>query len=181
MNFNTTKEIILKFSNYLVANGISPLSLKFYRCDINHFLINVILLSDITPEFINLYINNSIKNSSIKTTNRRLSTIRKFSQFLIDRGLSSFDFSKDIRNVFSADTKAKYISEKIASFDSFLIDQKISKNTRRNYLSDINRFILWQKKNWPNTKIKLLSVVLLTMTFMPQVLFDLRHEGVIRN
>lgn len=146
MNLDETNEINLKFSNFLVKNGISPLSLKFYKSDLNHFLQNINLISEINSKLLNLYITNSLKNSSIKTTNRRLSTIRKFSQFLIDNGLSSFDFSKDIKNIIPANTEAKYLSEKIATFDSFLINQKVSKNTRRNYLSDINKFITWQKK-----------------------------------
>jgi hypothetical protein len=49
------------------------------------------------------------------------------------------------------------------------------------YFPAILIFALWQKKNLPNRKIFFISMALFVFTFLPQVLFDLRHEGILRN
>lgn len=40
-------------------------------------------------------------------------------------------------------------------------------------------FALWQRKNLPSTKILLLSVAALSITVLPQILFDLKHNGIL--
>lgn len=40
-------------------------------------------------------------------------------------------------------------------------------------------FALWQRKKIPNLKTFLLSAFLLFVTFLPQILFDLKHEGIL--
>lgn len=42
-------------------------------------------------------------------------------------------------------------------------------------------FLIWQWKNRPDLKNLIISVVLFTLTFAPLVLFDLKHEGILRN
>ena len=43
----------------------------------------------------------------------------------------------------------------------------------------IGIFALWQRKNLPNRKILLLSVAAFAMTVLPQIAFDLKHNGVL--
>lgn len=42
-------------------------------------------------------------------------------------------------------------------------------------------FLIWQWKNRPDFKNLVISVILFTLTFAPLVLFDLKHEGILRN
>ncbi len=42
-------------------------------------------------------------------------------------------------------------------------------------------FVIWQRKNWPNRKQLIISCVLFTLTFLPLLLFDLKHDGILRN
>ncbi|MBI4157557.1 glycosyltransferase family 39 protein, partial [Candidatus Woesebacteria bacterium] len=49
------------------------------------------------------------------------------------------------------------------------------------YIPAILMFALWQRKNLPNMKIFLLSVLVFISTIIPQVIFDIRHEGILRS
>ncbi len=49
------------------------------------------------------------------------------------------------------------------------------------YFPALTIFAIWQRKNWPDRKNLLLSVVLFTVTFAPLVLFDLKHEHILLN
>ncbi|QQG42190.1 MAG: glycosyltransferase family 39 protein [Candidatus Woesebacteria bacterium] len=42
-------------------------------------------------------------------------------------------------------------------------------------------FTIWQKKNWPDLKNLLFSVLLFIITFAPLVIFDFKHDGILRN
>lgn len=48
------------------------------------------------------------------------------------------------------------------------------------YFPAILIFVIWQKKNWPDLKNLLLSIFLFVITFAPLVLFDLKHQGILR-
>lgn len=48
------------------------------------------------------------------------------------------------------------------------------------YLLAIILFIIWQWKNRPDTRNLILSLVLFGITFFPLVIFDLRHDGILR-
>lgn len=49
------------------------------------------------------------------------------------------------------------------------------------YFPAIFIFFLWQWKNRPNRKYFIWSVILFVLTFLPMVLFDLKHDGILRN
>src|SRR3989344_8911537 len=106
---------MLQFQNYLKTKDLSLKSLKNYKSDITHFTGWSILklkalgsyvenLEEITPflssKFINEYtgymLENSIPNKSI---NRRLSTLRHLSKFLVSSQVIGFDFMNGIENV----------------------------------------------------------------------------------
>lgn len=47
------------------------------------------------------------------------------------------------------------------------------------YFPAILTFAIWQRKNLPNKKILAFCFFILFITFAPQIIFDLRHEGVL--
>lgn len=146
------QEIIIKFSNFLVSKGVSPKSLKFYRSD----LLNYLNFSDPNTQYsagsINSYLKLITSHSSVKTVNRKLSTLRRFSEFLLSQGITSSDFTAEIKNLTGDDDKERFLASSIDSFDRFLINQKVSKSTRSNYLSDINKYLSWNKKSGDGVK-----------------------------
>ncbi len=49
------------------------------------------------------------------------------------------------------------------------------------YFPAIFIFFVWQWKNRPNRKMLIWSIALFVLTFAPMVLFDLKHDGILRN
>lgn len=47
------------------------------------------------------------------------------------------------------------------------------------YFPAVLIFAIWQRKNLPNKKLALLALFFLFVAFVPQIIFDLRHEGVL--
>ncbi len=47
------------------------------------------------------------------------------------------------------------------------------------YFPALAVFALWQRKNWPTRKILTISVLVFILTFLPLVLFDLKHGGIL--
>ncbi len=41
-------------------------------------------------------------------------------------------------------------------------------------------FAVWQRKNWPDRRNLILSILLFAATFSPLVIFDLKHQGILR-
>ncbi|MBL7036774.1 site-specific integrase, partial [Candidatus Microgenomates bacterium] len=124
-------------------SGISLSSLKFYKSDIANFLGFVKDVDNISPETVKEYTSLSLSNSSKATTNRRLSTLRRFSKFLIALNMRTSDFMNEVQSL--PDNQKQALS-KIEKFDRYLLTQKVSKNTRKMYLSDTNKFLLWQER-----------------------------------
>jgi len=48
------------------------------------------------------------------------------------------------------------------------------------YFPALAIFLVWQRKNWPDRKIFLWSGVVFFATAIPQILFDIRHSGILR-
>ncbi len=164
------------FSKYLTNLGISPKSHKNYRSDLSHFSGWLILkirsfgsyvenLTESVPflshnlslEYKNYMLQN---NMPIKTVNRRLSTLRHFSRFLVSSQIIDSNFMEDIENAVLV-SEAKEVEVKnsrfsdhpsrytlpIEEFRSYLQSEKVSDNTIKNYLSDIKQFMSWLESN----------------------------------
>ena len=151
-----------EFNKYLYNLGISSKSHKNYRSDLNHFTGWLILkirsfgsyiqtltegipfLShDLGQEYKNYMIEN---NMPLKTVNRRLSTLRHLSRFLVSTQVIDSDFMQGIENSTTAkEVKQIRISDhpSIEEFRGYLESEKISPNTIKNYLSDIKQFFNW--------------------------------------
>src|SRR5688572_13295931 len=96
-----------QFENYLQKSGISLKSIKNYKSDISHFLGWAILklkaigtyaetLLELTPflssSFASEYVSYMVSNNfPKKTINRRLSTLRHLSKFLVATQALDFD------------------------------------------------------------------------------------------
>lgn len=49
------------------------------------------------------------------------------------------------------------------------------------YFPAILIFLVWQWKNRPDRKNLILSIIFFTLTFLPLVFFDIKHDGILRN
>lgn len=151
-----------EFNNYLQNLGISAKSHKNYRSDLNHFtgwlILKVrsfgsyvetltqsipFLSHELGQEYKNYMSENAVP---MKTANRRLSTLRHLSRFLVSSQVIDANFMQGIENL----TEAKEIKEikisdhpSMAEFRSYLESERISANTIKNYLSDIRQFMVW--------------------------------------
>lgn len=103
-----------QFTEYLIAENISSITLKNYRSDLKHFFSWVAknnssheIAEMITFETITSYRQYSAENNApLKTINRRLSTLRKFCTFCISQGWLSENPAKKVINV-TAKTEIK--------------------------------------------------------------------------
>ena len=152
------------FKLYLKSQGASPVTIKNYLSDFNHFWGWLILTlksslipfdrenpttiaSQITPQIIVQYKSFLDGNKTpAKTINRRLSTLRKFGQFCLSQGWLATNPAKKVTNVTLVEprTKEEQRKEKIlAEFRKELEREKISPITAKNYLSDLRHFLGW--------------------------------------
>lgn len=161
------KNILKNFENYLLSYAhIAEKSLKFYRSDFNHFsawlILKIKTLGVMAEDFTETipFISKSLakeytkyllaNNIPSKTINRRLSTLRHLSRFLVYSQIIDTDFMEDQTNITNAQSSAL---DSIGGFAQFLEREKVSKNTSRNYLSDIRQFLVWISSN-PNVNTK---------------------------
>jgi site-specific recombinase XerD len=164
-----------EFINYLNSLGLSSISLKNYRSDLVHFVAWAILkvrslgsyvesLTEIVPflssdlgrEYTNFMTKNAVP---VKTMNRRLSTLRHLSRFLLESHVIESDFTKGIENVSTNSVKKAIVNPVSDNFREYLVNEKVSPNTIKNYLSDIRHFLTWLESNqktskvWPNQNL----------------------------
>lgn len=151
------------FFTYLGSLNLSPKSHKNYKSDLNHFLAWAILrirsygsyienLTEATP-FLSTRLAKEYKNYMslnlfpTKTVNRRLSTLRHLSRYLVLSQTIDFDFMAEVENISEAKSKKTSLSPFINEFRGYLESEKISPNTIKNYVSDIRQFLTWLEAN----------------------------------
>lgn len=164
MNNNFSDSVKNNFSKYLSVLGISSKTHKNYRSDLTHFTAWIILkirsfgsyietLTEAVPflntnlvlEYKNYLNENKVPN---KTINRRLSTIRHLSKFLLSSQLVDSDFTEGVENLTTLKVTKITLSPIINEFQAYLEAKKMSKNTLKNYLSDVRQFLSWlESKN----------------------------------
>lgn len=162
---NKLDSIKKDFIKYLDQLGISPKTHKNYRSDLSHFTGWLILkvrsfgsyiesLTEAVP-FLNSSIASEYKNYMVengiasKTVNRRLSTLRHLSRFMVAAQVINLDFMDGIENITARIKKERTLSPVIDDFRSYLESEKVSPNTIKNYLSDIRQFLSWLESNQP--------------------------------
>lgn len=151
-----TDKVVKIFLEYIELLGVSKKTEKNYRSDISNFtlwMMNRVKtwgvaaknLAETVP-FIDKqtgfdykkHLRN--KTNSIKTVNRRLSTLRHFGRFLASEQILNFDFMEKVTNVSTKKSPSKNL---ISNFEAHLKTEKVSKNTIKGYLSDTRQFLLW--------------------------------------
>ena len=154
MNNSRERDIIKEnFEKYLKECGVSEISIKNYLSDLTHFSnwLKVAAeswgaspenLTELTP-FINSSTGGSYKkylsnwSSSINTANRKLATLRHFFKFLYSNEILSFNFGEALQNI----EEKKSDNETINNFKEYLKKEGFTKNTIKNYLSDVRSFL----------------------------------------
>jgi site-specific recombinase XerD len=89
---------------------------------------------------------NSSHPSSLATTNRRLSSLRRFGQFLETSKLLSTDPTSDLLNP-NPTTKFTTMGRILTQYQNFLKDEELSNSTIKNYLSDLKSYLVWANRN----------------------------------
>lgn len=139
-----------QFEVYLLeSKKVSVKTLRNYRADLNHFLRWASLseqkiISSFSPSLVGRYKGFHLETQvPMSTTNRRLSTLRNFSRFLQDAGLVVDDPTEMLENL-KEEKKDQISFESILSdFKKHLEEQKLSKSTLKNYVSDVRAFNNW--------------------------------------
>jgi site-specific recombinase XerD len=135
------------FKNYLKIQKVSPITVKNYLADINHFLswlakktgikhqvVGKAIFGLFTKETLEEYKTDQLsENTPLSTTNRRLSTLRKFGRFGKAQGWL-IEIPK-VENITSTLVLSK--------FQKHLEKEKVSPLTIKNYLSDLRHFLGW--------------------------------------
>lgn len=158
-------EILQGFLKELYSEKISTVSAANYLSDINQFFswftrqislsgVYVEAFSDLLPFFkketgkvykeylLHLKI-------PISSLNRSLSSLRRLSKFLLFRGLLTFDFMEATGNVKRYQKNNNNLSSAplISEFERHLSLESSSKNTVKNYVSDVRHFLTWLERN----------------------------------
>jgi len=138
-----------EFKNFLLAEKISPVSLKNYLSDFRHFAGWLILKLKVKNEKLKIEdgaINHALieeyksylieNNLPHKTVNRRLSTIRKFCSFCISQGWMKENPAKKIANV-----RHPQGVNILQQFKEDLEKENIDPQTINSYLDDVREFL----------------------------------------
>ncbi|MFZ3068689.1 MAG: site-specific integrase, partial [Microgenomates group bacterium] len=156
-------ELQTLFSGFLSEAGLSAVSIKNYLSDLRHFFSYSTSISpqDNPPtvqeifqsisNYLNSYLLDQKRSMTPQNTiNRRLASIRRFSTFLeakygLVSGVSSS--SKDAPEDDSESLPT--IKKIIAQFKIFLLKEKKTHSTIKNYVSDLNHFFAWSANDTP--------------------------------
>jgi len=145
------------FKNYLQIQKASPVTIKNYLVDINHFLewlaqktgvkhqiVGKAIFGLFTEETLNEYKADQLKQKiPLVTLNRRLSSLRKFGQFGKSQGWLQKNPAEKVTNIQSTSKESKPTFEVLANFQKQLQKEKVSPLTIKNYLSDLRHFLSW--------------------------------------
>jgi hypothetical protein len=142
-------DLLLQFKEYLIATGVAYNTRKNYTSDLSTFvdylnknnqyfslLTLSFVLSDTNLENYKLWL---LKNSPLNTVNRRLSSIRKFGRFAIEKNLIDASEMGTTSNVGQSLTDQKLLL--LEKFKNYLISQGNTPNTISGYLSDIRYYM----------------------------------------
>lgn len=160
--------VIDGFINYLKSSGLSKNSIRFYKSDLSHFSgwivdknkklgVSAETFMDTVP-FLKVGVAHEYKTHLIdckippKTINRKLSTLRRFSDYLVSSGIISFDLAQGLENipglvVSNISRETDQFMSLVADFQKHLESQKASKNTIKNYVADVKHFFTWIEIN----------------------------------
>ena len=175
--------LIQSFQTYLqTQTRLSPASIKNYLSDLNFFLGFVktsfqqqdLKLAHLSPAAFSNYrqhlvnqLNSTDSGSasglSLATANRRLSALRHFGAFLKQTNLLDTNPALALPNLDALNLKSQPAAitltqrQILRHYSRFLKHEKLSSSTIKNYLSDLNQYLLWAQKTYKTTENKLSS------------------------
>lgn len=152
------------FRRYLKTQKVSQVTIKNYVVDINNFfgwlttktgihhrVAGKGILKLLTQETIEEYKTDLLfQNTPLSTINRRLSALRKFSQFVVNQGWLARNETPKVENLQPKVLQSAKPSPKkkiLIKFQKHLEQEKISRITVKNYLSDLRDFLTWLEVN----------------------------------
>lgn len=152
-------ELTSKFLAYLGTFPISSKTFKNYKSDISHFTAWIIFKIRSYGSFANSlkdalpFVKNELaydykdflseNKESEKTINRRLSTLRHLARFFLESQVLDFDFMAGVANITSRKTLNLRKHPILNEFQRQLESENVSKNTIKNYMSDVRQFFSW--------------------------------------
>lgn len=166
---------------------LSPASIKNYLSDLNFFLGFVktsfqqqdLKLAHLSPATFSSYRQHlvdqfnstdsgsadsgSASSLSLATANRRLSALRHFGAFLKQTNLLDTNPALALANLDALNLKSQPAAitltqrQILRHYSRFLKHEKLSSSTIKNYLSDLNQYLLWAQKTSQTTENKLSS------------------------
>lgn len=142
-------ELLNKFRLYLTYNRVSSLTAKNYLSDLRYFLnwYSTAFIKEFSGENLDQTVIDGFKsqNSSklaASTLERHLSSLRKFSTFLVGEGvINTSPFESPKTNQEREDDKWQ-----IKEIKDYLYLQGASPSSIKNYISDIKQFFQWTDK-----------------------------------
>lgn len=149
------------FKIYLKTQGVSPVTVKNYLADVNHFFNWLTQKTGIrhqvagnsifglfTRETLNEYKTDlRLSETPSSTINRRLSALRKLGQFAKSNGLLPENPAKEVVNTPRQDSSQNLIEGILGNFRKYLEKKQASQITIKNYLSDLRDFLSWVEAN----------------------------------
>lgn len=145
--------IIKSFKEFLTTQGASLRTQKGYVFDLQYFLnwLNKrgILVEDISHKEIKSYIKLlEDQQKSIATINRHLSTLRVFSQFLIEQNIIHFNPMQGIQNL-SFDDEIKPFLPILSAYEMEIKQQHAFSGQAAHQKTVITDFLRWVSKKTP--------------------------------
>lgn len=147
------------FKVYLKSQGVSPITVKNYLSDFNHFWGWLVLglrshgqstdsdeaiISQVNSQTIAAYKEFLTGNETpIKTINRRLSTLRRLGDCCLQQGWLTINPARKIKNTLPQKKEAESFEKILNQFRAGLEKEKVSPVTIKNYLSDVRHFLAW--------------------------------------
>jgi len=107
---------------------------------------NSIKPNQITPNKCQAYKNFLQENTPPATANRRLSSLRRLTAFLVATKQLSVDPTHSLNNL-----QNTTFPTLLNQFETYLKSQNLTPSTIKNYLSDLKNYLLWARKNIKTT------------------------------
>jgi site-specific recombinase XerD len=158
-------EIEKMFNDFLSKQGLSDKTISNYCSDVRHFLewivanngqmfsgvINSsVFFSMITPELLSAYRDQQIAGGiPASTVNRRLSSVRMLFKSATDAGLTLANPTQTLRNFSpSVPQETQTMESILGSFEQSLRHDGAADGTVKNYVSDVQQFLIWRQQKF---------------------------------
>lgn len=153
-------ELPKRFEKYLTeTQKVSRKTLRDYRADVSHFSawailhlkssgVNISGFDSLLPHlsarlvanYKGYHLENGLPES---TTNRRLSSLRNLSRFLLGEGLITEDPTRPVSNLRREPKVEEKLGAVLEEFKRHLQKDGVSQITLKNYISDVRHFLAW--------------------------------------